>query len=339
MSISTVAPRFDHLRRLTTPLGLYEHCDGAFPLDEHGFCTDDVSRALIAVAREPDPDGELMDMAEVYLDFLHGAQRESGRFINRRTIEGEWTDKGASDDASGRAIWSLGEAAVDLDDIEQRQRAMEMFNTACEFRSPFPRSTGFAAVGAAKVVEMDPTHKGAINLLMDAAEHSRFGSHDEEWPWPEPRLTYGNALLPEAMMLIGASIDLPTYLEEGLRLLRWLVSVETSPNGWLSTSPAGGWGPGEPRPGFDQQPIEAAALADACATALSLTGDTFWGQTISKCAGWFLGVNDSRIALLNSETGGGCDGLKAYGRNNNQGAESTIAAITTLQHLRVLAMA
>jgi hypothetical protein len=336
--MSNITPRFDHLRRLTAHNGLFEHCDGATPLPEHGYCVDDVSRALIAVAREPDPDGELMDLAAIYLDFLTRAQRDNGRFINRQNVAGEWTDDGRNEDASGRAIWSLGVAATELDDADQRKLALAQFDTACAFRSTFSRPTAFAALGAARIVEHDPTHAGAINLLMDAAEHTRFGTQDVNWPWPEPRLSWGNALLPEAMIAIGASLDLPTFIDEGLRLLRWLITIETSPSGWLSTTPTGGWGLGEARPGFDQQPIEAAALADACVTALSVSGEAVFAETITRCAGWFLGVNDSRIGMLNDETGGGCDGLKEYSRNNNQGAESTIAAITTLQHLRVLAI-
>jgi hypothetical protein len=35
-------------------------------------------------------------------------------------------------------------------------------------------------------------------------------------------------------------------------------------------------------------------------------------------------------------SGGGCDGLERYGRNENQGAESTLALVSTLQHARAL---
>ena len=35
-------------------------------------------------------------------------------------------------------------------------------------------------------------------------------------------------------------------------------------------------------------------------------------------------------------SGGGCDGLERYGRNENQGAESTLALVSTLQQARAL---
>ena len=55
---------------------------------------------------------------------------------------------------------------------------------------------------------------------------------------------------------------------------------------------------------------------------------------MDRAVGWFLGDNDAGIALYDPATGGGCDGLHADGRNENQGAESTLAMIATLQHAR-----
>jgi hypothetical protein len=47
--------------------------------------------------------------------------------------------------------------------------------------------------------------------------------------------------------------------------------------------------------------------------------------------GWFLGENDKRVALYDEATGGGYDGLHPHGHSFNQGAESTLALISTLQ--------
>ncbi|MEU7482078.1 hypothetical protein AB0A63_39340 [Lentzea sp. NPDC042327] len=40
--------------------------------------------------------------------------------------------------------------------------------------------------------------------------------------------------------------------------------------------------------------------------------------------------------MRDDQTGGGYDGLTPQGPNNNQGAESTLALISTRQHLRTL---
>jgi hypothetical protein len=53
---------------------------------------------------------------------------------------------------------------------------------------------------------------------------------------------------------------------------------------------------------------------------------------------WFLGVNDSGSSLHDPASGGGCDGLMVDGRNENQGAESTLALLSTLQQARSMAL-
>jgi hypothetical protein len=120
-----------------------------------------------------------------------------------------------------------------------------------------------------------------------------------------------------------------------LRLLGWLLDRET-PYGHLSVAPVGGRGPSDVGPGFDQQPIEVAAIADACARAFTVTGEHRWLEGVWLAASWFLGDNDVGVPLFDPVSGGGCDGLERDGRNENQGAESTLAVISTLQQARSL---
>jgi hypothetical protein len=99
---------------------------------------------------------------------------------------------------------------------------------------------------------------------------------------------------------------------------------------------ARGAAPGEPRPAFDQQPIEAGATADACARAFAATGERRWADACLRAAAWFLGRNDGGLALYDPETGGCHDGLGPDERNENQGAESTIALVSALQQARAV---
>jgi len=198
----------------------------------------------------------------------------------------------------------------------------------------------FAALGAAEVLDAAPGHAGARALLADAVTVIGEPPQDADWPWPAPRLSYANAALAEAVIIAGAYLGRDAVLRRGLAMLEWLLRVETSASGrHLSVAPAGGWAAGEPRPAFDQQPIEVAALADACARAAMVTGESSWLAPVQQCVAWFLGDNDRQTPLLDEASGGGCDGLTADGRNINQGAESTIAMISVLQHGRRLAAA
>jgi hypothetical protein len=137
-------------------------------------------------------------------------------------------------------------------------------------------------------------------------------------------------VIPELLIAAGQHLRDADAREYGLELLGWLLEAETVP-GHLSVTGSSGWGVGEPRPCYDQQPIEAAALADACARAFAVTGDERWLDGVSRAVGWFLGENDTGEALYDPYTGGGYDGLQPHGHNANQGAESTLALISTLQ--------
>ena len=97
-------------------------------------------------------------------------------------------------------------------------------------------------------------------------------------------------------------------------------------------TPVGGSGPDDFRPAFDQQPIEVAALADACARAAALVPGDRWTTGMEAAVAWFQGDNDAHVPMWDPATGGGYDGLRPDGPNLNQGTESTLALISTFQH-------
>jgi len=110
-----------------------------------------------------------------------------------------------------------------------------------------------------------------------------------------------------------------------------LMKIETR-DGHLSVTPVGGRCPADLNPGFDQQPIEVGAIADACALAYTITADPQWLDGVRLAWAWFRGDNDSETAMFDAHNGAGFDGLQKIGCNLNQGAESTLAALSTAQH-------
>lgn len=140
---------------------------------------------------------------------------------------------------------------------------------------------------------------------------------------------------PSVGSMTFAALGAAEVLDDGLLLLDWLLSVE-SKDFHLSPVPASGWFLGEPRPAFDQQPIEAAAMADACARAYRCTDDPAWLAGVHRSIAWFNGDNDLGSPMRDEQTGGGFAGLTPRGPNLNQGAESTLALLSTLQRLRTL---
>ena len=333
MTATTPEPRFDHLLRLTDRRGTFEHARFAEPRREHGYCTDDMARVLVVATRQPNAGGEVNGLARVAVQFLNDAQSYAGPCRNRMDSKGRWEDEPSLEDCWGRTIWGLGTAAAHSDVSLVRQLAVIQFERAAQVRSPWPRAMAFAALGAAELLAVDPEQRSARKLLTDYAKTVAQPNADKAWPWPEPRLTYANAVLAEAMIAAGVALDDSTLRHQGLDLLGWLVEYETA-EGHLSPTPAAGRGPDDLRPAFDQQPIEVSTLADACARAAAIDAGSIWADGVRAAAAWFMGANDARQLMWDPETGGGFDGLRAGGVNRNQGAESTLAVLSTMQHAR-----
>ena len=66
------------------------------------------------------------------------------------------------------------------------------------------------------------------------------------------------------------------------------------------------------------------------------TGDRRWASGVADAAAWYLGANDVGVRMFDGATGGGYDGLTPDGPNMNQGAESTLAFVSTMQRCRSL---
>jgi hypothetical protein len=319
---------------MTDAVGLFEHAKLAEPRVEHGYCTDDVARGLAVVSRELRAGSPAPRLAGVYLRFLERAQLPDGRFHNRRAagLDRGWLDPLGSDDSQGRALYGLG-VAVAHGAGELARRALACFERgAAAFASPSPRANAYAVIGAAGVAGREPGNAAARDLFDRGRARLGRPSTEPAWPWPEARLAYDNARLTEALIAAGVAFA-PELLDEGLGLLDWLAAAERA-GGHFSFAPVGGRGPGGPKPAFDQQPIEAGAMAEAFARAFLATGERRYRELSDLAARWFLGANDTGVALYDPQTGGCCDGLQRDGRNENQGAESTLALVSALQASR-----
>ena len=338
---STVAPPirrvpaadFSHLIRLSDDTGLFEHARHAIARRRHGYCTDDVARGLMVTSREADPPATVLRLAECYLAFLTHAQDDDGAFHNRMSHDRRWIDQPSLNDWWGRALWGLGTAAARSPVPWIRQEARVAFTAGARCRSVAPHAMAFAGLGAAEILRVDPGDDGAAALLGDAATAVGTPPDSATWTWPLDRLTYANAALAEVVIAAGCLLEDDRLFDQGLRMLTWLSEIQVV-GGRLSVLPAVGWQRGAARFRHDQQPIEVAALADAAATAAAVTGDPVWDVLVDRAVAWFLGDNDIGVAMWDPHTGGAYDGLTLHGPNQNQGAESTLALISTLQHAR-----
>lgn len=323
---------YKHLIALTTDHGVFEHCAGRNPRLEHGYCVDDVARALMVAERGLSDDHGLEQVAEMSSRFLSNALNDEGLMCNRRDVSGEWRGPFASGDHWGRSLWAWGTTMAESGDPARRAAAERGWDRAARQRSPFLRSMAHAVLGAGEVLRVAPRDPLALALLCDFSAMVSPSGHPA-WPWPEPRLTYANAIVPHALLISGCHLGDDELVDRSLRMLTWLVQVQ-SRGEHLSLIPNTGWSPGQILPDFDQQGIEVAHLIEAVVFAEEIAPQPMWKDVLTSGVAWFLGDNDTGIAMADPRDGAGFDGLTWTGRNPNAGAESTLAYLSVMQRAR-----
>jgi len=338
------------LLRMTDDTGIFQHAVHGVPDPNHGYCIDDNARALIAAllhAQLRGHDERVVPLAR-YLGFLayaHNDQR--GRFRNFMGYDRRWLEEEGSQDSQARAYWALGLTVHLAPTSDIRELAQNLFlrslPVVAEFR--FLRSWAFALIGLEHYLRFDPEHTQCRDLreLLANRLYNRWRTEsDADWPWWDETVTYDNAKLCHALLLTGESMQRPQITDAGLRSLAWLLQQQTERNldgsTHLSIIGNAGWlQRGKPRARFDQQPLEAYALADACLAAARVATEAEqqqrWADHAWWCFGWFTGRNDLGVSLYHPETGGCQDGLRPDGPNKNQGAESVLAYLLTVLEL------
>ncbi|RZU49237.1 hypothetical protein EV385_0979 [Krasilnikovia cinnamomea] len=341
------APSWAQIARLTDDTGLLGHAHTAIARREYGYRVADAARALLVASRDPRPSAQLVGLTERYLAFLLHAQAPDGAFRGRLGYDRHWLDEPSTGEPWGHAMWGLGTAAARSPVPWIRQGAQDAFRLGADLRSPQPRAMALAGLGAAEMLRADPRATAAADLLADAATVVGLPGGDPSWAWPEPELTAANPALAEVVVAAGDLLGDEALLAEGLRMLAWLCDIQDH-DGHLSPVPVGGLRPGAPGGGTAhaahppaapgaQLPAEVAATADACATAVAVTGDDRWDVPLFQAVTWFLGANDAGKVMYDPLTGGGYDALTPAGPDHHQGAEATLALLSILQHARALA--
>jgi hypothetical protein len=159
-----------------------------------------------------------------------------------------------------------------------------------------------------------------------------------DWQWFEDGLGYDNARLPQALIATGCATDTPAYVSAGLRCLRWLMAMQTTPAGLFRPIGSESFGTKRVPPrAFDQQPLEAAASISACLAAWRAGGDPAWRADAARAFAWFLGSNDLSVPLVDLDSGSCRDGLHPDRANENRGGESAVSYLLSLAEMSELA--
>ena len=338
--------KLDHLKAFTDDTGILQHANYTIPDRTHGYCTDDNARALLVAAMGqrylPTSGWGLDALSSHYLGFLLYAYNEKkGRFRNFMTYSRQWMEEIGSEDAHGRALWCLGKAVDFLNNPGHLAMSTTLFNQALPAAERFhsPRAIAFCLVGMHAYLDKfsgDSEVRRIRRVLADRLFDQFKSQATEDWPWLENALNYANGKLPHALLLSGQGMQRSDMTDMGLKALKWLLVIQTEDKHFVPIGSNGWYAKGGPRARFDQQPVEANAMVEACVEAYNFTRDHTWFENAAMCFNWFLGQNDLNMPLYDAKTGGCRDGLMADGINQNQGAESSLAWLLSLMALQKL---
>jgi hypothetical protein len=327
----------DHLDRMTDPTGLIQHAIYGVPRRDSGYTTDDNARALHLCTRlwRRRPDERLLKRVTVYLGFLEFARRPGGGFHNFLSYQRHWLDAEGGGDCQGQAVRALAEVIGSNLPDDHRALARELIEavlpTLADLRSVRAQAYVILAWGhlwAEGTPDLDALESVAWSAAGRLVECYRRAVRPD-WPWFESRMTYANAALPHALFVAARRWPNEPFREIAEVSFAFL-DRETTADGVFWPVGNGGWYPhGGEKAAYDQQPVEAATMAEAAIAALGLLGEEKYRAAFRRAHAWFGGENSLRQPLADARRGACCDGLQANGVNRNQGAESTLAYLWT----------
>ena len=330
-----------HIHRLTDDTGIIQHAKFNIPNLKDGYCLDDNARALLMalLAYKEKNNYKALELCPIYLSYIHYMQNEDGTFRNFLGFDRSFLDEVGSEDSFGRTIWALGYLLSNPPNYSYYQSSESIFKKAVPVFDKLKsiRSIANTIIGISYYLKRNPADDSMTELLSSLSKklvESYETNSSDSWRWFEPFLTYDNAMLPLALLHAAEIHNDDKIRKTAFSSMEFLIS-KTFANGYLSIIGNDSWYEKDgKRAVFAQQPLDAMAMILLFKQAFKLTKNEEYLNKLFKSYMWFLGENDLRISLYDSETNGCCDGLESYGVNRNQGAESTLAYL--ISHLTVL---
>jgi len=328
MSIFTKTFVNSHIFRMTDDTGMFQHARFSIPDLAEGYTTDDNARALIMAVMlyEKTQKSAYLALVYRYLGFVLYAQSESGRFRNFMTYSRQFTEKEGSEDCFGRCLWALGytQASAKMPVGIKSACSAAVSRALPQVRTlSWSRGQAYALIGLGLIdgPEVDSLISGLAALLVSRFE---LNAGEQDWRWFEDSLTYANAVLPWALFAAYRRLGQDRLLRAARESLEFLDQV-TFRDGYFRAVGCKGWlVRGAQLAQYDEQPIEASVATLAHLAAYEATADGRMLEMARRSFAWYLGENSSGEGLIDSETGGCCDGITPDGINCNQGAESII---------------
>lgn len=328
-----------HLNKLTTAFGIIQFAKINQPDIESGYTLDDNARALVATCQylELYKDDGFIKNVETYLSFIKYCLQEDGNFLNYVNKDKLFTmqnDETNLEDSNGRAVWALG-YLISMEDYFPDyiiNEAILLFGKATIKLNKLHSTRAMAfAIKGLYYANLSYPNTNNISLLKELTNRLvQMYRHESEikWQWFESYLTYGNSILPEALLCAYLATGEMLYKEIAKASFGFLLSKTfteksikvISNKGWLQKDEVatevviGG-----------EQAIDVAYTIMALNKFYLCFEEETYKIKMEMAFSWFLGNNHLQQIIYNPCTGGCYDGLEDNYVNLNQGAESTLS--------------
>ncbi|MFV8372315.1 glycosyltransferase [Flavobacterium sp. LB2P74] len=329
----------DHMKKLTTSFGMIQFSNINQPDINSGYTLDDNARAMVAMCQHFELTKDVTDLEyiNIYFNFIKYCIQPRGNFLNYVDKHHQFTNQNKTtnlSDSNGRAIWALGYLISISDLIPQdlAKTAQTILHTALLNVNKIhsTRAMAFVIKGLyySSIKNESEQNTALIKELANRLVQMYRHESDKDWAWFESYLTYGNSILPEALLCAWLATGDLIYKETAKSSFDFLLSKifignsikVVSNKGWLQKE-----NESIPPPIGGEQPIDVAYTILALSKFYYTFKEEAYLQKIKIAFSWFLGNNHLQQIIYNPCTGGCYDGLEDTYINLNQGAESTVS--------------
>ncbi len=307
-------PSTTYFDNLIDDFGIWQHTDGVDILRGEGYALDDAARGLLltlALGRN--------EQSDVLLSYILKSRAKTS-FYGFATPKRHFIPNIASDDATGQTIWAAGFA---LSKNFRRHDCNQLISDITLYLDTTKNMRGYAYALL-----------GAVYVNQEMADHyynklrSFFENTDDDWPWPESVMTYGNGIIAYAFLRYGLLYHNKPAVTFGRKLL--LFTEERCTNGRYR-GPIGndGWLPRGTKvaPDYSQQPIDAAYMIWAWLAAYRISASPADKKHAFDWMQWFEGDNIAKTKMYDPNDMRCFDGIDIGGVHHNSGAESNICLL------------
>jgi glycosyltransferase involved in cell wall biosynthesis len=324
----------NHFENMTTNFGMIQFSKISKPDLHSGYTIDDNARAMIAICKHfaQYRDQKDLELISIYLNFIEFCQQSDGSFLNYVNEDKEFTDQNYTtnlEDSNGRAVWALGYLISEKNILPEKfgKQAEEILQKTLPILPKIHSTRAMAFIIKGLHYQNSKENKPLINIFATRLEKMFLHEQDADWHWFESYLTYGNSVLPEAMLCAWISTGNSNYKNIAKKSFKFLLSKIYVKNSirvisnekWLHKNDVhvktiGG-----------EQPIDIAYTVLALCKFSRFFEDENYREMMKNTFNWFLGKNHLHQIIYNPATGGCYDGLEEKNVNLNQGAESMVS--------------